>query len=257
MVQLGPHPSLAKRLFFRTHAVLSRFAGAITFNSRRAADEHRRHGYPAKRIIIPNGFDTGRYKPDRELRQDMRGRLGLSDDRIVVGSIGRFHRDKDHLTFLTAAAIAARGNPKLVFLLAGTRTETIPLDPALSPLIAQIGVERVRLLGHFGDMPRLYNALDLCVLSSTAEGFPNVMGEAMACGVACISTDVGDVRTLIGDTGIVCPPSQPESLAQAILSMAAEDRAPLGDAARDRIRDNFSIAQVHEQFAHVWAQCGA
>jgi len=254
-VQLRPNSNLFERAFFALHAHAARYASAVIFNSKRSANEHERRGYPGSRlVVIPNGFDVERFRPDPILRDEARRTFALSDHDIAVGSIGRFHRDKDHATFLRAAVEASRLHSHLVFLVAGAGTEAILQDPFLARQIEEIGTSSVKIMGHVSHMQLLYNALDICVLSSTAEGFPNVIGEAMACGVPCVSTDVGDAAYIIGDTGLLCPHSDPVCLGKQIVSMAQSNISAQGRAARKRIVDKFSMPPIYGQFAQLWAR---
>jgi glycosyltransferase involved in cell wall biosynthesis len=244
---------LGQRAFFLAHRSAARAAAVTVFNARRAAAEHIRAGYPQARAqIIPNGFDVQRFRPEPRLRDAMRGTLGLAPEQIAVGCVGRFDPDKDHRTFLAAAVLAAEANPNLVFLLVGAGTEALRSEPAAARLGA-----RLKILGHIGDMPALYNALDICALSSSSEGFPNVLGEAMACGVPCVSTDVGDAATLIGETGELSEVSDVRGFAGRLLVLAAEDRAARGAAARRRIVEQFSLAAAHAGFAQLWTRYAA
>jgi glycosyltransferase involved in cell wall biosynthesis len=252
-VQLGESPTIRQRFFFRLHATSARLASAVIFNSRQAAGAHERRGYPGFLItVIPNGFDTEQFQPDLAMRNEMRTWLGIKPGQIAVGAVGRFHPDKDHKTFLSAAHLAAAADPNIVFVIAGTGTEAIMSEPALAALIEAIGTQRVKIVGHVSNMPPLYNALDMCVLSSTTEGFPNVIGEAMACGVPCVSTDVGDVAYLIDSAGIVCPRSDAAALAQAMITMAAGDVADLKARARRRIINLFTLDDAYRKFLQVW-----
>ncbi|MCG2606502.1 MAG: glycosyltransferase, partial [Achromobacter sp.] len=116
--------------------------------------------------------------------------------------------------------------------------------------------ERLVLAGPSDDVPAVMNGLDLHVLSSCAEGFPNVVAEAMACGAYCVATDVGDAAYIIGDTGVVVPPEQPEALARGIESalreVALRGRSRAGEAGRARVLENFDLARMVQSYAAVW-----
>jgi glycosyltransferase involved in cell wall biosynthesis len=102
---------------------------------------------------------------------------------------------------------------------------------------------------------RLMASFDIIVSSSSREGFPNVIGEAMACGVPCVVTDVGDSAKLVGQTGLVVPPRNPEALAQAgreLIRLGPEGRAKMGAAARERIRENFQLESVIAQYEGLY-----
>lgn len=105
-------------------------------------------------------------------------------------------------------------------------------------------------------MPSVFAALTLHTLSSSSEAFPNVLGEAMACGVPCVATDVGNSSFLIGDTGLVVSPKDP-ALADAwerILNLGSEDRSTLGERAREHIQQLFSIVQITRRYEDLYEQ---
>ena len=217
---------------------------------------HRDLGYDAGRmVVIPNGFDLGRFQPNRGHYAAVRAELGVAPDAALVGLVGRWHPQKDHRNFIDAAARIARHRPNTWFVLAGT--DVVDTNPELHARIRETGVaERFRLLGTRSDMPRLTAAFDLAVTSSkSGEAFPLVIGEAMACGVPCVVTDVGDSALLVGATGRVVPPGDPAALAAAIeslLALSGEQRRVLGAAARARIRADYAVAVIAERYQSLY-----
>jgi glycosyltransferase involved in cell wall biosynthesis len=152
--------------------------------------------------------------------------------------------------------VAAKEHPSARFVLIGRGTRE---QPALQALVADFGLEdRVFLLGERPDMPRMTAGLDIaCSGSAWGEGFSNAIGEAMACAVPCVVTEVGDSPYLVGETGLRVPPSQPEALARAIsqlISAGPEYRQQLGAAARRRVEDNFSLPAVVCRFEKVFEE---
>jgi glycosyltransferase involved in cell wall biosynthesis len=114
---------------------------------------------------------------------------------------------------------------------------------------------RIILLGERDDIPQLFAALDLLALASCSEGFPNVLGEAMACGVPCVTTDVGDAARIVGDTGFVAPGGNDPAFAAALdraLSVSPSERKELGARARARIIETYSIDVVAERYAGLY-----
>jgi len=249
--------SRLSRWLVKLLARLSRLPDAVLVNSEAGRRLHHDLGYrPKGWRVIPNGFDTALYRPDEGARREVRAELGLADDAPLVGLIARFDAMKDHATFLAAAERVARRHPEARFLLAGREVEAA--NPAFAAAATGALAGRTFLLGPRADVPRLMAALDLCCLSSAfGEGFPNVIGEAMACGVPCVATDVGDAGRVIGDTGRVVAPGNPAALAEALddlLELAPDARRHLGEAARRRIESEFSIATVAGRYLEIYRE---
>src|SRR6185312_4545208 len=131
------------------------------------------------------------FTPSAVARAEARAALGVRSDELLVGIVGRFHPMKDHRTFVSAAAVARKSLANLRILMVGEGLG--PENGVLDEWLHTAGMRDACLrLGRRRDLPALYAAMDLCVLSSRiGEGFPNVLGEAMACGVPCVATDVG------------------------------------------------------------------
>ncbi len=222
--------------------------------SRRA---HVQVGYAgSKMVVIPNGFDTSVFKPDPAARASVRRELGLPDDALLIGLFGRFHPQKDHHNFVRAAALVRAQFSDVHFLLCG---EGITWrNVVLAEWIRASGASAsFHLLGQRDDMPRLNAALDIAVLSSRSEGFPNVVGEAMACGVPCVVTDAGGTAELVGETGIVVPPRDPEALAAGLVRLieaGPEIRAQVGAAARQRIEHKFGLDVVVARYQTLYQE---
>jgi glycosyltransferase involved in cell wall biosynthesis len=225
---------------------------AVIVNSYAGQRYHETLGYQSRRwVMIPNGFDTECFRPDTGARRRGRAELGISYDAVALLLPARYDAMKDHANFLAAAAKLAGRHPEAQFALAGAGAE--PGNRELSEAIAAHGLgERIRLLGERRDIEALYPAFDIVTLSSAfGEGFPNVLGEAMACGVPCVATDIGDAAAIIGDCGIVVPARNPEALAagwQRVMGLGAEGRAALGARARARIVEHYDLARVVARF---------
>ncbi|NPV75031.1 MAG: glycosyltransferase [Anaerolineae bacterium] len=245
-------PGASKRrtiLIVRLLAHLSRGLPArIVSCSEAARLVHIGLGYQAQKfVVIPNGFDVEKFKPDASARLWVRQELNLSPETEVVGFFARFDPQKDHHNFIRAANLLLERRAGVHFLLCGEGV--IWQNPALAGWIVETGQsDHFHLLGRRVDMPRLTAALDLAVSASEyGEAFPNVIGEAMACGVPCVATDVGDSAAIIADTGLIVPPHNAQALAGAmlkILEMDSEDRHALSQAARQRVIENYSLAAM-------------
>jgi glycosyltransferase involved in cell wall biosynthesis len=241
-------------------AILSRFSSrpaAIIVNSLVGRRFHEHIGYhPRCWEYIPNGYDTAALRPDDAARHRLRATLGIDPSAIVIGLPARYHAMKDHATFLAAAARQAASRPDVAFLLIGRRIEATNRD-LMQAIEAHGLMPRLRLLGERADMNAVYPALDIATLTSAfGEGFPNVLAEAMACGAPCVATDSGDVTEILGPTGIVVPPRDPEALAagwQRMIDLGAEGRRALGGAARARIVENYDLDQIVSRFEALYA----
>jgi glycosyltransferase involved in cell wall biosynthesis len=227
-------------------ARLSNWPDLILNNCQKSVAQHMALGFADKSLVIPNGFDTDTFVPADAARVSVRAELGVPENALLVGRIGRYHHTKDYLNFLNAAALVLRDFPDTQFVIAGKDIDWN--NDELRRRVHQFGlVERIHLLGERFDIPRLTAALDLAVSSSRAEGFPNVIGEAMACAVPCVVTDVGASRSIVGDTGRIVEPQNSEALAancMELIQEGREERKRLGAAARTRIIDRYSIASV-------------
>jgi glycosyltransferase involved in cell wall biosynthesis len=245
------------RVIRRIDAALSGGADAIVFNSYRSAEQHVALGYHKQAVtVIPNGFDIERFESLPLERARIRAELGCGD-RFLVGLVARFDRLKGHRIFLEAAGHVAHDLPECRFLLAGRGCDDG--NGRLRQWVAEFGLAgKVFLLGERRDVASIDNALDLAVCSSISESFPNAIGEAMACAVPAVVTDVGDCPRLVGDTGRVIPPQNPSALAEAIRAFAnlpAGERTTLGASARQRIVKEFSTERVVHEFEALYERC--
>ena len=228
----------------------------IVCNSGVSAGLHQRHlGFSEHRWeIIPNGFDLEKFMPSESARSALRSELGLPPETLLIGLIGRYHPVKDHPNFLRAAAILRKSAAGVHFLLAGKGVDGH--NTALREQSAALGLlDCTHLLGERDDMFRITAALDIASSSSSSEAFPNVIGEAMSCGVPCVVTDVGDSAWLVGDTGTAVPAQDSDALARAWMELCAADpsrRRDLGAAARERIAAHFSMASVAAQYEQMY-----
>lgn len=235
----------------------SRRPTRIIYNSRTSAKQHEAFGYCAsKTIVIPTGYDCNVFHPDEQARHEVRTELGIGQDEALVGLVARYHPMKDHAGFLQAARLVLQAHPSVKFALIG---RDIDKESPIVDLIQQNGLQdRVFLLGERRDIPRLTAALDIaCSASAWGEGFSNTIGEAMACGVPCVVTDVGDSAYAVGDTGLAVSSRNPKALADAISHLVAagpEHRRSLGQAARRRIEIEFALPMIVRRYEDLYQQ---
>ncbi|MHB1355640.1 MAG: glycosyltransferase, partial [Anaerolineae bacterium] len=210
-----------------------------------------------KSHTIWNGFDSEAFKPDTLAGLNTRQALGIPPDAPVIGMIARDHPQKDIENFINAASILSRKQPSVRFILCGSGIDT--MNQRLTRLRDDFGLrDTCLLLGIRNDVGAIYNTFDVATLSSLfGEALPLVIGEAMACGVPCVATDVGDSAKIIGDTGLIVPPRSPDALAEAwlrILSLSETERRALGLRARDRIIKQYSIGPMVQSYMDLYRQ---
>lgn len=246
---------LVVRACARCSGVLPR---RIVSCSEAAARVHVALGYRAGRMeIVPNGFDLALWAPDPAARQRVRAQLGVGVGTLVLGMVARWHPHKDHANLFAALArLPAAGAPDWRCALVGEGLEATNGD--LARLIARHGLGgRLLLLGPREDVPALMNALDLHLLSSRGEAFPNVVGEAMACGTPVVATNAGDTALIVGETGWVVPIGDPAAFAGAILAAGAEMAEPRAwsarqTACRERIAARFGLDRMVRAYREIW-----
>jgi glycosyltransferase involved in cell wall biosynthesis len=219
----------------------------IFVNSKTASQIHISLGYAVqKMMVVPNGFDLARFRPDEGARGRVRASLGCTDDTPLVGMVARFDPLKNHSGFISAMALVHRQMPEVHLCIAGKGVDRDKQE--LMRLIEKLGLlDNTHLLGARDDVPELMAALDVLACPSHAEAFPNVVGEAMACGVPCVATDVGDCAYIIGDAGHVVPVGDVAgfaSSAEVLLKLSRTQQIELGQRARARVAGLFEIGQV-------------
>jgi len=221
---------------------------------------HKELGYASnKLLVVPSGYDLQHFKPDAVARERLRDEWALDGGALIFGMVGRFDPNKDHYNLLHALSIFKQSGAFFHCVLVG-----MGLDAGNEVLVSWVKAldlgDEVLLLGQRDDIPAVMSAMDVHVLSSCAEAFPNVLAEAMACGTPCITTDVGDAAYIVGETGWVVPHSDSAGLAHAMrdaLVMSEDENAWCARciASRERIVDNFSIGKMLDAYQSVWDSC--
>ena len=250
-----------KRTILVAHAgawLSRRLPERIVCVSDSARDVHVAMGYDAaKLLVIPNGFDSDKFRPDSAARAEVRAELGINENTPVVGLIARFDPQKDHGTFFEASRVVRERHPDAVFVLCGERIEGT--NEALNKMIRKVGLEEnVRLLGRRDDIARITAALDVAVSSSAfGEGFSNALGEALSCGVPAVATDVGESRSIVGDAGLVVLPEDALALGSAIGELIALDphaRRRLGTLGREHMSRHYGIAAIAGRYECLYEE---
>lgn len=238
----------------RLSKMSSMLPAAIVYNSHLSRSQHEQFGFsPVNGVVIPNGFDLGRFSGQQSLRSEVRNELNLAQDATLIGHVGRYHPMKDHACFLRAAVIVLKQKNNVVFLMAGKEVDV--QNRHLTDLIPDQYRNHFLLLGERNDVQRLYKAMDVFCLSSFSEAFPNVLGEAMSSSLPCITTNVGDGAFIVGEAGFVVPPRTPGALAAAMLEViekSDKERHDLGKAARQRVEEHFSLKSIVENYSMLY-----
>lgn len=241
------------KLVAQLEGKLARFASCIIANSHAGKAYAVSMGFPEKNtLVIANGMDTERFCPDSEKYFEMREKLGVTKDELLVGIVGRFDPLKDHKTFLKAARIVGKKRSDVKFLIVGVGETCGNLKAKYDN-----GDLKGKLIftGLVENPVPYFQAMDLYCSSSTTEGFSNAIAEAMASGVPSVVTDVGDSKIIVGETGWVVEPQNPEELAQGMLlqfSRIELAREEMRREARNRIVKNFSRAHLARQADQVF-----
>jgi glycosyltransferase involved in cell wall biosynthesis len=238
------HYDVLSALIYRLEVTLSRRADLIIANAEAARIDAIKRGMAGERIVvIPNGIDPGIFRPDSAERRKYRRQWDIADSSFVIGLVARLDPMKDHRNFLNAAAkfMQIDSNARFVCVGGGPRD----YFQSLETYAQSLGLaDRVVWAGEISDARAVYNAFDIATLSSAfGEAFPNVVGEAMACGVPVVATDIGDIASIVGDLGETVSPGRADFLCAGWVKMRQRlmDEPNLRDAVRQRIIVNYGV----------------
>lgn len=247
--------SRTRRAIIRASAFASTRPQRIVYNSARSAAQHASLGFSSRHAeVIPNGIDLARFRPDAEARARVRAELGVDERTLLIGLVARVDPLKDHRAFLEAASQMAARDSRVQFVLAGRGTDATTGE--FADLVASMSLgARLHRLGERRDVAAVFAACDLATLTSRSEGFPNVVAEAMACGIACVVTDVGDAAEVVESREFVVPPRAPTQLAAAWAAWfdrTPAERAAVAERARTRVADRFSLSACASRYLALW-----
>lgn len=240
----GKNLKLPTHLLKITCALLSRtIPNDIIINSKFAAENHIKIGYPRKKITtIQNGFDASKFNKNKTIARQL-GEKTISPESILIGTLARFHPDKDYPLLLQAVDAVCRLHSNVYFVLCGVGCTTTNIN--LMNLLDVLQYKQRVILINGTENPSIYlNNLDIFILSSLTEAFPNSLAEAMLCELPVIATDVGDVKEMLGRSGLIIPPRHPDKLISSCLNMLSKsqsEREKLGNLARKRVIECYSM----------------
>lgn len=234
---------------------LSSRADSVLYNACKSKAVHEALGYSSSHShVIPNGFDAERFSPDRDTALRTREMLSVSESDVVIGTVSRDHPVKGIDTLIDAATKLVTHTSRLVFVLIG-RGFTPENTHLRDTLLARGIASSFRLLGERSDIPAILRGLDIFVLPSRSEAFPNALGEAMLCGIPCVATDVGDVAAILNSYGVLVPSDDAQTLADGISSLVEMDerlRRDLGRESRAWIQREFALSSITQQYRELY-----
>jgi glycosyltransferase involved in cell wall biosynthesis len=247
----------ATRFVIRSNAHLSAWAKRVVYCTEESREQHEAIGfYHDNGVVIGNGFDVEQFARSADIRQILRERYGVTDSDILIGNIGRDDTAKGRPFLIEAFAKLLERVPTARLMLVGRGMSEA--NPELRRLLVSSGVaSRVILVGEYSPISDLYSAMDILCSSSVAEGFPNVIGEAMSCEVPCVASDVGNVRALLDGVGLVVLPRSSTHLAHALTAMCKEGREgwrDRGARSRSRIFQAYSLRSVVDEYASLYQE---
>lgn len=232
---------------------------SIILNSKKAKKIYKKKGYNKKKFVfIPNGYDLSILKPDRLERERFRKKLRIKKNIIIIGNIARYDPKKDHANLIRAISLLKLKNHNFLFILVGRKVSKH--NKELNSLIKKFQLsDKVKLIGQSKNIVQILNGIDIYVQSSSfGEGFPNVVAEAMSCGIPCVVTDVGDFSFIVGKTGYSIPPCDPKILGKtiekAINQIGTKQWNKKKYESRLRIKNNFNIKKMINNYNNLWAK---
>lgn len=243
--------------FVKASARLSARPDRIIYCTERSRTQHEAIGYSrSSSVVIDNGFDSQRFKANTDARNEMRRKLCIADDTFVIGCVGRYDHAKGHSFLLQAFKQLVEHDPSVCLALAGRGSEWSNKE-LLDTLRSNGIASHVILLGPSAHIEEVYPMFDVLCSSSVAEGFPNVVAEAMLCEVPCVVTDTGASRELVEGIGWVVPTRSADALAQALVAasqLSPIERAAMGRRGRKRIAEGYSLDRITANYRTLYEQ---
>lgn len=220
-----------------------------------AKSAHLKLLYPEKKIkVIPNGYDFKPFVEKIYSAQELRLKLNIKENEIVIGVVGRFDPLKDFYNFISSAAIIANQRNDVRFLMVGRGNEWS--NPTLRHWIEDAGLTDIfRLVGQQTDVPYYLSAMNIFCLSSVQEAFPNVVVEAMAMELPCVVTHAGDAADILCDERFIVPVNNSKALAGSLLKiceLGSHDRQIIGKSNAERVRNKYNINKISKDYFETY-----
>ncbi len=233
------------RLVIKLGAMLSKRVNSIIYNSKRSLKQHRQLGFSSHNdYFIPNGFDIKKWKPNKIVKYKIRNLLNISSTARVIGYVGRGDKQKDLPKLFRVFDIIKKKHPNVVLIAVGKNLKKYAFNS-----------DRIIFLGERSDVQEIMCCFDILCLTSKAEGFPNVIGEAMLSGLPCISTDVGDAKNILGKSGWIVPTDSTSLFVKYLdnlLKMPEKKLKKYGKRARELIINNYDIDKIRGQYISLY-----
>ena len=241
------------RIMIKLNQVLSFRVDKILYNSFASKAQHENFGFFSKKgTVIPNGINLDKFYFSNDICKRVRSDLVIPNDAKVIGHVARLHPMKDHQLFFSVAIKLALKHPKIHFIVCGRGVPSSSLVKTIPDEVSN----RFHILDESDEIHSLMNAMNIfCLSSAWGEGFPNVLGEAMSVGIPCVSTNVGDSKLVIGDTGKIVKPCDEDAFfasIETLLENSLKDFYNLGVNARKRIEDNYSLNKIVQLYAKLY-----
>ena len=244
-------------IIMKLGAMLSKFIPKVVVCvAESGLKNHQKYGYePDNMIVIPNGFNVDKFKHDQVIRKEIRKELNIYDDEVVIGCVGRFHESKGYEILIASSMEVIKLHKKVRYLLIGRNVDQ--RNTILMEWINNTGFsDHFLLAGEKHNIADYMRAMDIFCLSSITEGFPNVVGEAMASALPCVVTSVGDVQKITGNNALLIQPKNKKLLSKGLcemLNMDNEKRNRMGLNGRKKIEKEYPIKLACEKHFNLYS----
>ena len=230
----------------------------IIYCAEKSREVHELIGFKkSKGVVIQNGYDINIFHQNDSLAKDFRDKLKIPQDAFIIGHVASYDPLKGQDTLIKSLSSLLKRKIKFIAILVGTNLDHLNYDLVTS--LKDNGLsDNVYLLGIRDDILSIMNAIDLFLLSSISEAFPNVLNEAMLCGTPCLTTNVGDAALIVDKTGWIVEPRDSTGMADACVHALNEKEKNSEhwknrkESCRKRIIENFSFEKMINKYKEIW-----